>query len=54
MSATLDRIRAQRAILAARDAGGIAILLAQVIRALIPPSMDGRELLRNLEAVVRR
>ena len=31
-----------------RDAGGIIILLGQVVRALVPPSLDGREFLRNL------
>ncbi|MEM9489366.1 MAG: ABC transporter permease [Myxococcota bacterium] len=31
-----------------RDTGGIVILLGQVLRALIPPAMDGRELWRNL------
>jgi phospholipid/cholesterol/gamma-HCH transport system permease protein len=36
------------AVNVAREAGGIAILLAQVLRALVPPSLDGRELLRNL------
>jgi phospholipid/cholesterol/gamma-HCH transport system permease protein len=33
---------------AARDAGGIAVLLFEVVRALIPPRLDGRELVRNL------
>ncbi len=32
----------------AREVGGIAILTAQVARALVPPAMDGRELVRNL------
>jgi phospholipid/cholesterol/gamma-HCH transport system permease protein len=32
----------------AREVGGIGILAGQVARALVPPSMDGRELLRNL------
>jgi len=31
-----------------REAGGIAILAGKVARSLIPPSMDGRELVRNL------
>ena len=31
-----------------RDTGGIVILFAQVVRALFPPSLDGREFLRNL------
>jgi phospholipid/cholesterol/gamma-HCH transport system permease protein len=33
---------------AARDAGGIALLLFEVVRSLIPPNLDGRELVRNL------
>jgi phospholipid/cholesterol/gamma-HCH transport system permease protein len=32
----------------AREAGGIAILAARVARCLVPPSMDGRELVRNM------
>lgn len=32
----------------ARDAGGIAIMLGRVLRCLVPPSMDGRELVRNM------
>ncbi len=36
------------AISVARQAGGIAILFMQVLRSLIPPAMDGRELMRNL------
>jgi phospholipid/cholesterol/gamma-HCH transport system permease protein len=37
-----------RAILTAREAGGIGLLFARVLRSLVPPSLDGRELLRNL------
>lgn len=37
-----------RAIAIARDAGGIAITAGQVVRALIPPSLDLRELRRHL------
>ena len=33
---------------AARDAGGIAVLAAEVVRALVPPRFDRRELVRNL------
>jgi phospholipid/cholesterol/gamma-HCH transport system permease protein len=33
---------------AARDAGGIVVLLGDVLRSLIPPTLDGRELLRSL------
>lgn len=32
----------------ARDTGGIVVLLGQVLRALVPPTLDGRELWRNL------
>jgi phospholipid/cholesterol/gamma-HCH transport system permease protein len=32
----------------ARDTGGIMVLLAQSVRALVPPRIDGRELLGNL------
>ena len=31
-----------------RDTGGIVILFGQVLRALVPPSLDGREFVRNL------
>jgi phospholipid/cholesterol/gamma-HCH transport system permease protein len=33
---------------AARDAGGIVVLAFQVARSLLPPQLDGRELVRNL------
>jgi phospholipid/cholesterol/gamma-HCH transport system permease protein len=33
---------------AARDAGGIVVLAFQVARSLVPPNLDGRELVRNL------
>jgi phospholipid/cholesterol/gamma-HCH transport system permease protein len=37
------------ATLAAFDeAGGIAVLLARVLRALVPPTVDGREMLRQM------
>jgi phospholipid/cholesterol/gamma-HCH transport system permease protein len=36
------------AIATAREVGGIGLMLARVVRSLFPPSMDGRELLRNL------
>jgi phospholipid/cholesterol/gamma-HCH transport system permease protein len=38
----------------ARELGGIALLLFQTVRALLPPSMDGRELLRNLHKMGNR
>jgi phospholipid/cholesterol/gamma-HCH transport system permease protein len=43
-----------RAIATAREVGGIGILAARVARALVPPSMDGRELLRNLHRMGNR
>jgi len=42
------------AISAARDAGGITVLAARVLRALLPPVMDGRELVRNLHRMGNR
>lgn len=36
------------AVAVAQEVGGIVLLTAQVIRALAPPRIDGRELLRNL------
>jgi len=44
---TLTSIGGQ-VIAAAREAGGIAVLAFDVVRALIPPTLDGRELTRNL------
>lgn len=44
---TLRRI-GEGAIDAAEQAGGIVLLLGDVIRALLPPTLDGRELWRNL------
>jgi phospholipid/cholesterol/gamma-HCH transport system permease protein len=41
-------------ILVAREAGGIVTLLLRVLRALIPPSLDGRELVRNLHKMGNR
>jgi phospholipid/cholesterol/gamma-HCH transport system permease protein len=32
----------------AREAGGIGVLFGRVIRSLVPPALDGRELWRNL------
>lgn len=42
------------AVTVAREAGGITILLLQVLRSLIPPSMDWRELTRNLYKMANR
>lgn len=36
------------ALIAWREIGGITILAGCVLRSLVPPSMDGRELVRNL------
>jgi phospholipid/cholesterol/gamma-HCH transport system permease protein len=36
------------ALATAREVGGIGILLARVVRSLIPPALDSRELWRNL------
>lgn len=38
----------------ARDTGGIVVLLAQSVRALVPPRIDGRELLGNLHKMGNR
>src|SRR5688572_8245359 len=38
----------------AREAGGIAVLFGRVLRCLIPPSLDGRELVRNLHKMGNR
>ncbi len=42
------------ALLVCREVGGIVVLLAQVLRALVPPRLDGRELLRNLYKMMNR
>jgi len=36
------------AIHLSREVGGITLLLGRVLRCLVPPSMDGRELVRNM------
>ncbi|MEZ4402007.1 MAG: ABC transporter permease [Kofleriaceae bacterium] len=43
-----------RAMAVAREVGGIAILTGQVVRALVPPRLDGRELVRNLHRMGNR
>jgi phospholipid/cholesterol/gamma-HCH transport system permease protein len=43
-----------RAVAIARDVGGIAILTGQVLRAMLPPRLDGRELIRNLHKMGNR
>ncbi|HUH03404.1 MAG TPA: ABC transporter permease [Kofleriaceae bacterium] len=42
------------ALAIARETGGITVMFLQVLRALIPPSMDGRELVRNLHKMANR
>src|SRR5690606_22816804 len=42
------------AIRIAQEVGGIVVLTAQVLRALIPPRIDGRELLKNLHKMGNR
>jgi phospholipid/cholesterol/gamma-HCH transport system permease protein len=42
------------ALAVARESGGMVILLGQVLRALVPPSMDGRELVRNMHKMGNR
>jgi len=37
-----------RALAVTREVGGITILAGQILRALVPPRLDGRELWRNL------
>ncbi len=41
-------------LLVCRETGGIVVLLAQVLRALVPPRLDGRELVRNLYKMMNR
>ena len=50
---TLTQLGA-RALAVAREVGGIAILTGQVVRALVPPRLDGRELVRNLHRMGNR
>lgn len=42
------------AVAIARDLGGITILLGEVLRALVPPRLDGRELVKNLHKMGNR
>ncbi len=42
------------ALVVCRETGGIVVLFAQVLRALIPPRLDGREFLRNLHKMMNR
>lgn len=43
-----------RAMAVTREVGGIAIMTGQVLRALLPPRLDGRELVRNLHRMGNR
>lgn len=43
-----------RALGLCREVGGITILAGQVLRALVPPRLDGRELVRNLHKMGNR
>ena len=38
----------------ARQTGGVVVLLLQILRSLIPPAMDRRELVRNLHKMANR
>ncbi len=42
------------AIAIAREVGGITLLAGKVARALLPPSLDGRELVRNMHKMGNR
>ena len=42
------------AIAVARETGGIVLILWRVLRSLVPPSLDGRELVRNLHRMGNR
>ncbi len=52
-ASTIEQFGA-KVIAVARDVGGITTLAAKVLRCLFPPSMDGRELLRNLHKMGNR
>lgn len=42
------------AVAVARDVGGITVLAGEVLRALVPPRLDGRELVKNLHKMGNR
>src|SRR5262249_36833232 len=46
--APVIRLVGAAALAIARETGGIVLLLGRVLRSLVPPSVDGRELVRNL------
>ncbi len=43
-----------RAVAVSREVGGITILFGQILRALLPPRIDGRELVKNLHKMGNR
>ncbi len=43
-----------RAVAVSRELGGITILFAQILRALVPPRLDTRELVKNLHKMGNR
>ena len=43
-----------RAVAVSREVGGITILFAQILRGLVPPRLDGRELVKNLHKMGNR
>jgi phospholipid/cholesterol/gamma-HCH transport system permease protein len=43
-----------RAVAVSREIGGITILFGQILRALLPPRLDGRELVKNLHKMGNR
>lgn len=43
-----------RAVAVSREVGGITILFFQILRGLIPPRLDGRELVKNLHKMGNR
>jgi phospholipid/cholesterol/gamma-HCH transport system permease protein len=53
VTSTIERV-GTTAISVARETGGIVTLAGRVLRALVPPSLDGRELLRNMHKMGNR
>jgi phospholipid/cholesterol/gamma-HCH transport system permease protein len=43
-----------RAVAVSREVGGITILFVQILRGLVPPRLDGRELVKNLHKMGNR
>lgn len=44
----------ERAVAVSREVGGITILFAQILRGLVPPRLDSRELVKNLHKMGNR